>query len=1168
MVVIRDAGSNKNLLYVDGQRDGSVAVSYIEGFDSPTAPINIGWLNRDGGHYFNGTLDEVAVYNEVLTDAEINQHFYDGAIGLRWGYCNCDSQIKIMPLGNSITHGYIAPAIDPEYRVGYRQKLYLDLTAMGYNIDFVGSQQAGQMVLPAFDNDNEGHPGWTAYEISVSIYDWLVNNPADVVLLHAGTNGLVSNPDDIEFTLDEIDRYSEDITVVLALIINQKEYNPLVTTFNDNVENMALDRIFNGDKIFIVDQENALTSELDFFDNLHPNLTGYKKMASVWAEALLGFMPLCSHLSPTIFSTPYIEANKNSHYLYDVNAGGNPLPTYTLLSGPNGMLLDELTGLISWTPDTEGDFEVIVSATNSQGEDSQAFTIHVRDIKTIDDDDAGASFTGSWSPSSGPDYYGSQSLYNRGVGTYTFQASVSDTADVYLWWTETSTRCDNVKVEIYDGTTLIDDTVRINQQENGGQWNLIGTYTFSGTAKVVIVSGSDTCSTCADAVQFVKAMPPVVLESIQIEGPLSVNRNSTSNYNVRAYYSDGYSQLVTADSWNVSCPTYASISAEGNLTTQNVSADQLCQISASYAEDGITKNFVLDITILYRLETIIDNGDAGTSFTGSWSPSNGPDYYGTQSLYNWNVGTYSFQASVFDTADVYLWWTETSSRCDNVTVEIYDGTTRIDDTVRINQQENGGQWNLIGTYTFSGTAKVVIVSGSDTCSTCADAVRFVKATTPVLDTVEIEGPVIVNDKASADYDLRAYYVGGSSRLVTADAWDIDCPAYGAISADGLLTTQDLLTDQPCQISASYSEDGITKNDILDITISDNSEVIVDNGDAGTSFTGSWSPSSGPDYYGSQSLYNWNVGTYSFQASVSETADVYLWWTETSSRCENVTVEIYDGTTLIDDTVRINQQENGGQWNLIGTYTFSGTAKVVIVSGSDTCSTCADAVRFLKTTTPVLDTVEIEGPVTVKDKASADYDLRAYYEGGSSRLVTADAWDIDCPAYGAISADGLLTTQDLLTDQPCQISASYSEDGITKNDILDITISDNSEVIVDDGDAGASFTGSWSPSNGPDYYGTQSLYNWNVGTYSFQASVFDTADVYLWWTETSSRCDNVTVEIYDGTTRIDDTVRINQQENGGQWNLIGTYTFSGTAKVVIVSGSDTCSTCADAVRFTD
>jgi hypothetical protein len=60
---------------------------------------------------------------------------------------------------------------------------------------------------------------------------------------------------------------------------------------------------------------------------------------------------------------------------------------------------------------------------------------------------------------------------------------------------------------------------------------------------------------------------------------------------------------------------------------------------------------------------------------------------------------------------------------------------------------------------------------------------------------------------------------------------------------------------------------------------------------------------------------------------------------------SVPVRIYDGSTLIA-TVNVDQTTNGGRWNLLGRYSFSGVARVVVVSTSSSLTTCSDAVRFV------------------------------------------------------------------------------------------------------------------------------------------------------------------------------------------------------------------------------
>lgn len=293
-----------------------------------------------------------------------------------------DEPIKIMPLGNSITRGYYGSTDDN----GYRKPLYLNLTNSGYNIDFVGSQNDGDFE----DTNHEGHDGWHAAEegtdddIVTNIFNWLVVNPADIVLLHIGTNDITEADQDISEVndiLDEIDSYSEDTTVILALIINRVPYSPATTQFNDDLNDMALYRIANGDDIIIVDMESALDYSTDMYDDVHPNDTGYAKMADDWYDALdnlLGF-------APAITSTPVTDATIGWLYTYDVNAAACPDPEYTLTTYPSGMTIDPDTGLIEWTPTAVGDFDVTVEVSNGWPPDAnQSFTITVSTVIRFD----------------------------------------------------------------------------------------------------------------------------------------------------------------------------------------------------------------------------------------------------------------------------------------------------------------------------------------------------------------------------------------------------------------------------------------------------------------------------------------------------------------------------------------------------------------------------------------------------------------------------------------------------------------------------------------------------------------------------------------------------------------------------------------------------------------
>ena len=122
-------------------------------------------------------------------------------------------------------------------------------------------------------------------------------------------------------------------------------------------------------------------------------------------------------------------------------------------------------------------------------------------------------------------------------------------------------------------------------------------------------------------------------------------------------------------------------------------------------------------------DIIIDNGGTGTSSTGTWNLSNGSNYYGSKSLYSSQAGSnYTYQASADGSYDVLLWWTQLPSRDPSVPVRIYAGGTHLD-TLYINQKEEGGRWNYLGTYQFNGNARIVVES-EDGNSTCADAVKI------------------------------------------------------------------------------------------------------------------------------------------------------------------------------------------------------------------------------------------------------------------------------------------------------------------------------------------------------------------------------------------------------------------------------------------------------------
>lgn len=239
-----------------------------------------------------------------------------------------------MPMGDSITHGKGSGPVygDNDTMTGYRQPLYLSLTQAGYKFDFVGSQHTGQLASPSFDIDHEGYSGITAAEMRANAYNLLRANPADIVLLHIGTNGLspTRTVTDVQNLLNEVDRYSPNTLVILARIINQDPYSSNVRTYNNNLQVMADRRIANGDRIVVVDMERALSYPGDLYNQLHPNEKGYAKMATVWANALRPYLSKCgSSATPTRTPTRTPTATATPTHTPTATATPTHTPTAT-----------------------------------------------------------------------------------------------------------------------------------------------------------------------------------------------------------------------------------------------------------------------------------------------------------------------------------------------------------------------------------------------------------------------------------------------------------------------------------------------------------------------------------------------------------------------------------------------------------------------------------------------------------------------------------------------------------------------------------------------------------------------------------------------------------------------------------------------------------------------
>jgi len=200
-------------------------------------------------------------------------------------------QIRIMPLGDSITHGeHGSTPIG-----GFRDDLADMLLDEGIDFDLVGTLNDGTEGYPW----HEGHPGETARYLAANIDYWLNQTHPDIVLLHIGTNDINSHysnttiRNDIETLIENIWDYDSSIPVLLcSLIPRDDSYNSINTDLCRLVHQLAIEKQADGKAIRYVGQNEIWITNYNWandylYDAFHPNNSGYYVMADVYFSILM-----------------------------------------------------------------------------------------------------------------------------------------------------------------------------------------------------------------------------------------------------------------------------------------------------------------------------------------------------------------------------------------------------------------------------------------------------------------------------------------------------------------------------------------------------------------------------------------------------------------------------------------------------------------------------------------------------------------------------------------------------------------------------------------------------------------------------------------------------------------------------------------------------------------
>ncbi|MCX4778793.1 SGNH/GDSL hydrolase family protein [Streptomyces sp. NBC_01264] len=205
--------------------------------------------------------------------------------------------LRVMPLGASTTAGVGSTDFG-----GYRLPLGRLVAGQSkYAIDFVGSRSQG----PMEDNQHEGHPGYTVGRIRAGVDRWIAAAKPDVVLLHIGLNNLNRGgdpdraADEAEELVDRIFTLRPGVTVVMQGLVPStpgskgQDISEPIAVYNRRLKRIETREQGEGKHFrfakapWLTPAERAdATTPAELADGLHPNDTGYAKVADAFFEAM------------------------------------------------------------------------------------------------------------------------------------------------------------------------------------------------------------------------------------------------------------------------------------------------------------------------------------------------------------------------------------------------------------------------------------------------------------------------------------------------------------------------------------------------------------------------------------------------------------------------------------------------------------------------------------------------------------------------------------------------------------------------------------------------------------------------------------------------------------------------------------------------------------------
>jgi len=361
---------------------------------------------------------------------------------------------------------------------------------------------------------------------------------------------------------------------------------------------------------------------------------------------------------------------------------------------PDGIVIDNSDTTFSVT----GTWENSTAVSGFEGTDYQHHFANgpSPDAMVVDNEDPGFSTVGTWNTSTAtPGFLGSHYQPNDAgtgseVATWTFDVPAAGDYDVVARWTSHSNRASNAKYTInHSGGSTV---VTVDQQQNGGQDNLLGTFTFEAGTATVTLNDDANGYVIADAVQLV---PPGAQPNTATWG---FTATATGSFEVYARWTTHTNRATNAR---------YTVTHDGGSAT----------VTVNQQTNGGQYNLLGTFSFTQGNTYSVSLTDEADGFVIADAVQITPP--GAEP----NTATWTLDIPTTGDYDVFARWTSHPNRATDATYTIHHANGETE--VTVNQQQNGGTYQQLGTFTFNqGASHKVTLTDEADGFVIADAIQI------------------------------------------------------------------------------------------------------------------------------------------------------------------------------------------------------------------------------------------------------------------------------------------------------------------------------------------------------------------------------------------------------------------------------------------------------------